>query len=145
MLLRGGRKDCIMEARKLQPTGKSLMIVDDDPSMIDLFRQSMTKRGFEVITATSGPEGIEAFQKCEVPPDLVVSDMTMLAMDGFAFARALYALSPNTPVLIATGHDIDLAHAAATPNVVDLVMKPLQFRALAERVRAILGLEPGGS
>ncbi len=126
-----------MEA-PMPPQDETLLIVDDEPLMTDMFRQSMTKRGFRVLTASSGSEAITAMETAGGAIRLVITDMTMPDMSGQDLSRCLYTLTPMVPVLIATGHDLDPGEMELTPNVVEIVRKPYQNRALAERIREIL-------
>jgi two-component system cell cycle sensor histidine kinase/response regulator CckA len=128
-----------MEAEKLSDTEATLLIVDDEPLMTDLFRQSMTRHGFRVLTATGGKEALEIVAK--EPVDLVITDMTMPGMDGVTFAHALFAQLPHLKTLIATGHDADAVQMGAPPNVIGIIKKPYQHKALAQHIREILAGE----
>jgi CheY-like chemotaxis protein len=118
---------------------ETLLIVDDEPLMTDVFRQFMTKRGFRVLTAASGKEALQIIDAEAPGVDLIITDMTMPDIDGAALAHRLYAQLPQVPVMIATGHDLDTAALGLPPNVVEVVRKPYQNRRLAERIREILG------
>jgi|SRR5579871_5720071 len=122
----------------LSHSQETLLIVDDEPMMTDLFRQSMTKRGFHVLTAAGGPAAQEIVAAEGDALRLVITDMTMPGMDGVSLARVLNEKAPNLPVLIATGHETDAEQMGLPPNVVGVVSKPYQHKALAERIRAIL-------
>ena len=65
-----------MEAGKLSETEMTLLIVDDEPLMTELFRQSMTRHGFRVLTATGGAEALTIIAVETV--HLAITDMTML-------------------------------------------------------------------
>ena len=125
-----------MEATSLQSQVDTLLIVDDEPLMTDLFRQYMTRRGFHVLTASAGAEAIEMLKPVLDTVRLVITDMTLPGMDGLAIARAVEALNPRMPVLMATGHD--RTGITFPPNVVGVVQKPYQNRALAEQIRKII-------
>ena len=125
---------------ELKPT---LLIIDDEPLMTDLFRQTMTKRGFTVLTAADGPEGLRLASEENV--DLVVTDMTMPKMDGLTVARQLLSDHPHTPVMIATGHEADPDSIRDLPNIVGFVQKPYQAGLLADRIREVLALNVAGS
>jgi DNA-binding NtrC family response regulator len=127
-----------MEAGKLSDSGATLLIVDDEPLMTDLFRQFMSRQGFRVLTASGGKEALESVAAETV--HLVITDMTMPGMDGAALAHALFAQRPDLPVLIATGHDADAVQTGLPSNVVGIVKKPYQHKALAQQIREILGV-----
>ena len=127
-----------MDATPQETPLPMLMMIDDEPLMTDMFRQAMSKRGFQTLTASSGPDALRLLAVPDTRVDLILTDMTMPGMDGLTVARALYALLPDVPVLIATGHDLDEGQMDLPPNVVEIVRKPYQMRALAERLRDIL-------
>ena len=127
-----------MEALK-PPQEQTLLIVDDEPLMTDVFRQYMSKRGYRVLTASSGEEALRMVAAEKEALSLVITDLTMPDMDGAELARRLYALAPGLSVMIATGHDLDLAALGGPTNVVQVIRKPYQNRILAESIREILG------
>ena len=127
-----------MDAMPQETPPHTLLIIDDEPLMTDMFRQAMTKRQFQVLTASSGPDALRLLAVPDTKVDLILTDMTMPDMDGLTVARELYALLPDVPVLIATGHDLDAGQMDLPPNVVEIIRKPYQMKALAERLREIL-------
>lgn len=120
-------------------SAKTLLFVDDEPLMIDLFRDYMTMRGFVVKTATNAMEALKYIAEADHPLDLVITDMTMPNMDGLEFARQLYEKYPQLPVLLTTGHDRLAMEALLPPNIAGIVTKPYQNRAMAEKIREMLG------
>jgi len=128
----------------LPPQNETLLIVDDEPLMTDVFRQFMSRRGYHVLTAASGEEALRVIDKETDGVDLIITDMTMPDVDGAQLARRLYERSPDVPVMIASGHDLDPVAMGVTPNVVEVVRKPYQNRHLAERIRDILDRQKNG-
>lgn len=127
-----------MEARTLPGHGETLLIVDDEHLMTDLFTQSMSKRGFHVLAANDGQSALELLHAQKENVRIVITDMTMPGMDGIALSRELYSLDPELPVLIATGHDTDVQQLGVLSNVLGVVKKPYQIKALAEMIRSLL-------
>lgn len=127
-----------MEAATLDESTYTLLVVDDEPLITDLFRQFMTKRGYRVLTAPSGAQAL-ATVEAEDTLALVITDMTMPEMNGLEIASRLAQIRPHLPVLIATGHDAEGALANLPSNVVGIVQKPFQNKLLAERIHEILG------
>lgn len=115
-----------------------LLIVDDEPLMTDLLRQTMTKRGFDVQTASSGREAIAIVKAQQEAMSLVIMDVSMPDMDGLQTAAVLETLAPDLPVMLATGHDTEAALESPPANVVAMVQKPYQTKNLIERINAIL-------
>ncbi len=113
-----------------------ILIVDDDPMVLQSLRDALEQDGHVVATAGSGEAGIEAFSKAHAgdePFSLVVTDLGMPHMDGRGVANAVKRLSPPTPVILLTGwarqllgEEDDLA------NVTRVLSKPPKLRELRE-------------
>jgi len=117
----------------------TVLIVDDDPVFRSLTRDALEDAGLRVIEAA---DGAEACRRCaEARPSLVIVDVVMPAMDGFAVCRELRRrdASRHIPILMATGateHDsIDKAYGAGAS---DFILKPIEWDHLAYRVRYML-------
>jgi two-component system cell cycle sensor histidine kinase/response regulator CckA len=134
-----------MEAATLLNPDYNLLIVDDEPLMTELFEKLMSKRGFAVVSAAGGEEALRMMGADDTVADLVITDMTMPQMDGLALAAELLRRYPKLPVMLATGHDADMSIAAGLPNVVSVVRKPYQHRALAETIRSFLNANQGAA
>lgn len=117
------------------PTAQPVvLIVDDDHLLTDLFRQAMTKRGFQVQEANTGASALALLNTQTV--QIVVLDMTLPDMTGLQVAQALAQTHPSLPIVIATGHDLD---PTGLPfNVVDVIRKPFSLRTLAARLHTLL-------
>ena len=130
-----------MDATTPNVPAATLLIVDDEPLITQILSLQMTKQGFHTLVAASAMEALKIIDAAEMPIDLVITDMSMPEMDGADLARALFARSLALPVLIASGYPAD--HAVALPsNVVGVIEKPFQCKALAERIRRILETDP---
>ena len=119
----------------IPPTAQPIvLIVDDDALLTDLFRQSMTKRGFQVLDAHTGASALALLNTQVV--QIVVLDMTLPDMTGLQIAQSLLQSHPHLPIVIATGHDLDPTDMPV--NVVDVVRKPFSLRSLATHLHALL-------
>jgi DNA-binding response OmpR family regulator len=134
-----------MEAETLQTMGETLLIVDDEPLMTELFEKYMSKRGFRVLTAATGEEALQVVKREGTSIRLVITDMTMPSMDGLTLARELDKLAPTIPVMIATGHNADIESTAGLNNVVSVVRKPYRNNVLFEQIREVLTAHQPGS
>jgi signal transduction histidine kinase len=116
-----------------------LLIVDDDPVIRSLMRDSLEDDGF---TVTEAENGVEACERCaEAVPALIVVDAMMPVMDGFELCRALRQ-RPQTaqvPILMATGlDDADSIARAYEDGATDFIAKPLNWLMLSQRIRYML-------
>lgn len=133
-----------MDAAMRPPSAETLLMVDDEPLMTDLFRQFMSKRGYRVLTASGGREAL-ALVEVEVNTiDLIITDMTMPDMSGMELVQTLAERFPDIPVIIVTGHSTDVTDGSLPVNVLGVVQKPYQNRRLEERIREILDVHKAG-
>ena len=126
----------------LSTSSETLLIVDDEPLMTSLFSQSMSKRGYQVLTAASGAEALEIVKREGETIRVVITDMTMPGMDGMQLAQALAQQAPQIKVLLSTGHEADNELLAQSPNIKGIVQKPYQSKVLAEKIRLLLEAPP---
>lgn len=81
--------------------GARVLVVDDDASIRQFIAMALKDSGYEVTTASHGREALESTQRS--PPDVILLDMRMPVMDGWAFARAYRERPPpHAPVVVLT-------------------------------------------
>ncbi len=116
-----------------------ILVVDDDPLMVNLLQATLENRGFDVLVATDGQEGLDTIQ--DEHPDLVVSDIMMPKVDGFELVQRLRAdpMVGNTPVVIlsAKGEEEDLVKGLEL-GADDYVTKPFRPNEFVARLQTIL-------
>jgi PAS domain S-box-containing protein len=112
-----------------------LLVVDDDPLLLQALRDILEAGGHSVITANGGQAGIDAFQAAlqrNEPFAAVFTDLGMPYIDGRAVAAAVKTKSATTPVILLTGWGKRLASEGEIPPHVDCVLskppKPLELR-----------------
>ena len=127
-----------MQAQTPSAPVVTLLMVDDEPLMTELFRQHMNKHKFQTLTANSAIEALTLLEKEDVSVQMVITDMTMPEMNGLELAQALQERFPEIPVMIATGHDVDERSFHLLSNVKGFIQKPYHHRTLAERIKALL-------
>ncbi|MBI2166024.1 MAG: response regulator transcription factor [Chloroflexi bacterium] len=113
-----------------------VLVIDDDPAVIDFLRRGLAYEGYVVDFASAGKEGLDIAR--ERLPDLVVLDIMMPGMDGLEVCRRLKAGS-SVPVLMLTARDAvsDRVQGLET-GADDYLVKPFAFEELVARVRALL-------
>jgi CheY-like chemotaxis protein len=85
--------------RSLPARRRSVLVVDDDPAVVDMFTEALRERGYEAHAATSGEEALlRAHRACAV-----IVDFRMPALDGLGFVRRLRERDANMPVAVVTG------------------------------------------
>ena len=114
----------------------SILLVDDEPMIIDSLTYSLRREGFEVTTATDGAHALSLFSHAQ--PDLVILDIRMPGMDGLEVCRRLRAQSP-VPIIMLTalGNELDRV-VGLEVGADDYIPKPFSFRELLARIRSML-------
>ena len=114
-----------------------LLVVDDDDTVRGLLADALRYAGFTVTAVATGPEAVEAARND--PPDLVVLDVMLPGMDGFAVIRTLRGTVRPLPVLFLSARD---AHQDKVNGLTlggdDYVTKPFHLPELIARIHAIL-------
>ncbi|CAM3692367.1 two-component system response regulator GlrR [Rahnella victoriana] len=111
----------------------SLLLVDDDPSLLKLLGMRLTSEGFRVTTAESGAEALRVLHRDRI--DLVLSDLRMDEMDGMALFAEIQKFQPGMPVIILTAHgSIPDAVAATQQGVFSFLTKPVDRDALYKAI-----------
>ena len=106
-----------------------LLLVDDEEGIRKVLGISLSDIGYEVFTAENGDQALEIFRR-EFPP-IVLTDIKMPGMDGIELLQKIKLESPDTEVIMITGHgDMDLAIKSLKYRAIDFVTKPINDDAL---------------
>jgi len=117
----------------------TILIVDDEPDIIEILKFNLEKEGFEVVSAKNGQEGIEKAESSD--PDLIILDIMMPEMDGVEVCRVLRGKKKfkNTLIAFLTAREEDYSQIAALDvGGDDYITKPIRPRVLISRIKAIL-------
>ena len=119
------------------PPEARLLVVDDEPNIVELLSASLRFAGFEVHTASNGTEALA--RAAAVDPDLVVLDVMMPGLDGFEVMRRMRQEGLNAPTLFLTARDAVADRITGlTLGADDYVTKPFSLEEVIARVRAVL-------
>lgn len=117
----------------------NILIVDDSPTEVHVFRTMLEKNGHSVVVAQTGEEGIEKAK--QVKPDLILMDVVMPGINGFQATRQL-ALNESTkaiPVIIVTTKDQETDKVwGIRQGAKDYIVKPVKEKDLMDRVKEAL-------
>ena len=120
-----------------------LLVVDDEPNIVELLAASLRYAGFEVAVARDGHEAMRVAR--EFRPDLMVLDVMMPGLDGFEVVRRLRAENRRCPVVFLTARDATEDKVTGlTLGGDDYVTKPFSLEEVVARIRAVLR-RTGGS
>lgn len=117
-----------------QPT---VLMIDDDPDLRELFTRSMTQRGFRVHVATSGPQGV-AFAN-RLRPDAIVLDVKMPEMDGWEVLSTLKLSATTASIPVIMHSVLHQAEVGKALGAVDFVVKPVNPDDLSRTLRKHIG------
>jgi two-component system OmpR family response regulator len=114
-----------------------VLVVDDEPSIVDALATCLRYEGFEVDEAITGREALALAQ--DDPPDLVILDVMLPGLDGLEVTRRLRADGVNVPILFVTARDtLQDKLAGLTIGGDDYVTKPFALAEVIARVQTIL-------
>jgi len=114
----------------------TLLIVDDDVRMLRMIKRILELEGYRVRTADDGQTALEVFDDGD--PDMVLLDITMPGMDGYALCQSIREFS-EVPIIMVTAKVSDREKIAGLDaGADDYVTKPFSANELAARVRAVL-------
>ena len=120
---------------------KHILCIEDEPEMIDLIRLILGRRGFEVVGAAGGKEGLEKVR--QEPPDLILLDLMMPDMDGWEVYQQIKAdeKTKEIPVIVVTAkaQSIDKVLGLHIAKVDDYIAKPFSPQDLLNSVDKVFG------
>ena len=120
---------------------KKILVVDDEELTTELAKTFLEKHGFEVIIATDGEEGLEMAEN--ESPDLILLDVMLPTMDGFAVCKLLKdnAKFADTPILMFTARGLSSdIEKGAIVGADEYIVKPFSGKALVATIRKHLGM-----
>ena len=111
-----------------------ILIIDDETQFVATTAKRLRRRGFLVLEACSGPEGLALLER--EPVDAVVLDVGMPDMDGIQVLRELKMRFPQVQVLMLTGHgNMEVAISGMAMGAFDYLMKPVELDVLVGKIR----------
>ncbi len=113
-----------------------ILIVDDEPNIVDILKANLEREGYATITATDGATGLE--MGISMKPDLILLDCMLPRMDGFDVCRKL-RLQTNIPILMLTAKSEEIDKVLGLElGADDYITKPFSVREVLARVKAQL-------
>ena len=124
----------------MENDNKKIVYVEDEPEMIDLVRLILSRKGYQVIGAVGGKEGLDVIS--EQVPDLVLLDLMMPDIDGWDVYQKIRAQNDtkHIPVIVITAksQNIDRVLGLHIAKVNDYLAKPFSPQELVESVEKVL-------
>jgi two-component system, OmpR family, response regulator len=114
-----------------------VLVVEDDPNLRQLMAVFLRRNGFEVMRAQDGEEALSVMESAM--PDLIICDIMMPRMDGFALTSDLRQAYPELPILMVTAREaLEDKRKAFSMGTDDYMVKPIELDEMLLRVNALL-------
>jgi CheY-like chemotaxis protein len=129
-----------LAAAETRGAGEHVLIVDDEPSLVEIGRRRLVALGYRATVAWSAEEALSLFRTSPDLFDLVITDYSMPRTNGVELARELTAQRPDLPILLVTGYADDSVEGDLdSAGVAGVLKKPLTARELGAAVAEALG------
>ena len=114
---------------------KKILVVDDEPNIVEILRFNLKREGYEVLAAYDGQEGLDLARS--EGPDLILLDVMLPMMDGFQVCEELRKTDQMTPIIMLTAREEEQDRVMGLElGADDYVVKPFSVREVMARVRA---------
>lgn len=133
--------DCFLQSAAMKDTrAPTIVYIEDEPEMIDLVRLILNRKGYVLMGASNGADGLELIRKNL--PDLVLMDLMMDGMDGREVHARLKAdrRTCNIPVIVVTAKqpDADSRHELQAADVDDYIFKPFSPQEILDAIEKVI-------
>lgn len=123
--------------------GESILLVDDEATVLKVMKRSLEKAGYRVLTASDGLEGLEAFHRHRDSLRLVLTDMAMPGMDGIQLVSEIRKICSRLPILFSSGLDASAnSESLSELGIRKILPKPCSSQTILRAIREALHDEP---
>lgn len=118
---------------------ETVLFVDDEPMLVSVFKQGLSRLGFNVEAFTDPHRALEFFDLHHQRIDVVLTDTTMPNMNGIELAEKMLGINPRTPIILCTGFTtLITAEEAKRRGIRDFVLKPFKIKDIAQLIKDVL-------
>jgi two-component system cell cycle sensor histidine kinase/response regulator CckA len=129
----------VKKAPRSDENSGTILLVDDEPMIMEVCTSLLKRLGYQVIEAVSGEQAVELFRERHAEIDLVLLDMVMPDMSGSDVFDQLIRIDPAVRILLSSGYSLDgKAREILDRGCRGFIQKPYTYSALSEKVRSIL-------
>jgi CheY-like chemotaxis protein len=118
--------------------GETILVVDDEASIVTITSQALKSFGYQVLTASDGAEAVAVYAQHRGEIAIVLTDMAMPVMDGTATIRALTRINPAVKIIAASGLSTTGNPVENVANVRHFLIKPYTASTVLKIIRKIL-------
>jgi two-component system response regulator RpaA len=123
----------------MENAAKTILVIDDDPYMVDVLARQLKARGFQVISTTDPEKGYSLAETAK--PDLIISDIGMPSLDGFTLLKGLRnnKITHDIPLVLLTGSDkISDVEEGFSAGAQAYLLKPLDWDTAWPKIEPLL-------
>ena len=125
-----------------QGHGETILFVDDDRDLFQLTRDMLDVYNYRTVSAETGEEALEIYQKERTQIDLIILDLNMPGMGGAKCLERLVEIDPSIKIVIATGYmEQGQKEALLRAGASSYATKPYQFQTILKEIKALLSKE----
>ena len=120
---------------------ETILLVENEPALRELMRRFLEGSGYRVVSAANGDEAIAAGARHSTPIDLLLTDVVMPGMSGFALANRIAELRAETKILYVSGYagDYEMIKNGLNDSKRPYLLKPFTQNALLQKIVEVLG------
>jgi two-component system, cell cycle sensor histidine kinase and response regulator CckA len=122
----------------MSPSGATILVVDDEPVVLETVRDGLTAHGYQVLTAGGGEEALQTAQAHQGAIALALVDVIMPGMSGPEVAQRLHASRPDLKILFMSGFSTEVVVVHGLDSGDPLLVKPFSLDTLGRKVHEIL-------
>jgi len=118
---------------------ESILFVDDEEQLVQLARETLSRRGYTVTAVNSPLKALEIFRAAPGMYDIIITDQAMPGMTGVQLAKNVLALRPDIPIILCSGHSDSISpENVRACGICEFLQKPLAKKELMQAIRKIL-------
>ena len=123
----------------------TILLVDDEPTVLKLCNQILNLGGYTVLQATGGEEAFRLLQRSGTVPDMALLDVIMPVMNGIELARKLQSTYPTVKIVLMSGYGPrEVARVVGAENPYRIIWKPFKAQSLLQMIDNVMS-EPTGA
>ena len=116
--------------------GKSILIVEDEQNIVDILSFNLSREGYDTLEAYDGPTGLQL--ALEQDPDLILLDLMLPGMDGWAVCRKIRETSKTPVIMLTAKGELEDKVSGLEMGADDYITKPFEMKEVLARIHAVL-------